>query len=82
MFDLLGVADRTAITLTESGAMLPAASVCGWYFAHPDAYFFGLGNIGRDQVSAYASSRNIDVAEAERWLRPNLAYDSEAGNGD
>ncbi len=82
MFDLLGVADRTAITLTESGAMLPAASVCGWYFAHPDAYFFGLGNIGRDQVAAYASSKNIGVAEAEHWLRPNLAYDPDAGDID
>ncbi len=80
LFDLMGVADRTAITLTENGAMLPAASVCGWYFAHPDAYFFGLGNIGRDQVAAYASSKSIDVAEAERWLRPNLAYDPDAGD--
>ncbi|MEE8134562.1 MAG: vitamin B12 dependent-methionine synthase activation domain-containing protein, partial [Gemmatimonadales bacterium] len=82
LFDLLRVADRIAMTLTESGAMLPAASVCGWYFAHPDAYFFGLGNIGRDQVAAYASSKNIDITDAERWLRPNLAYDPDAGDTD
>ncbi len=75
LFDLLDATRRTDITLTDSGAMLPAASVCGWYFAHPEAYYFGLGNIGRDQVEAYAASRGMTVSDIERWLRPNLAYD-------
>jgi 5-methyltetrahydrofolate--homocysteine methyltransferase len=81
LFDLLGVTNHTSISLTESGAMLPAASVSGWYFAHPDAYYFGLGNIGRDQVEAYASSKGIEIEQAERWLGPNLSYDPEEAAG-
>jgi 5-methyltetrahydrofolate--homocysteine methyltransferase len=55
--------------------MRPAASVSGWYLAHPDAHYFGLGRIGRDQVEDYARRRGMPVAEVERWLSPNLAYD-------
>ena len=57
--------------------MLPAASVSGWYLSHPDAYYFGLGKIGRDQVQDYAARKGIDTAEVERWLSPNLAYDPD-----
>ena len=63
--------------LTESYAMLPSASVAGWYFAHPEAHYFGLGRIGRDQVVDYARRSSISLEEAERWLSPNLGYDPE-----
>jgi 5-methyltetrahydrofolate--homocysteine methyltransferase len=78
LFDLLAVPEAVGITLTESFAMLPAASVSGWYFAHPDAQYFGLGRIGRDQVEDYARRRDLPVADVERWLGPNLAYDPGA----
>ena len=74
IFDLLDASRATGITLTESYAMLPTASVSGWYFAHPDAQYFGLGRIGRDQVADYAARKGWTLAEAERWLGPNLAY--------
>jgi 5-methyltetrahydrofolate--homocysteine methyltransferase len=63
--------------LTETYAMMPAASVSGLYFGHPAARYFNVGRVGRDQIEAYASRKGIDVAEAERWLRPNLAYDPD-----
>jgi 5-methyltetrahydrofolate--homocysteine methyltransferase len=75
IFDLLHVTDATGITLTESCAMLPAASVAGWYFAHPQAQYFGVGRLGRDQVADYARRKGMTVAEAERWLAANLAYE-------
>jgi 5-methyltetrahydrofolate--homocysteine methyltransferase len=78
LFDLLGGSDAIGITLTESYAMLPTASVSGWYLAHPDAHYFGLGRIGRDQVEDYARRRGMPLADAERWLSPNLAYDPGA----
>jgi 5-methyltetrahydrofolate--homocysteine methyltransferase len=74
LFELLD-APRTGISLTESGAMTPAASVSGLYFAHPQARYFTVGRIGRDQVEHYAARKGLSVAEAERWLRPNLGYD-------
>ena len=61
--------------MTDSGAMLPAASVSGLYFSHPRAKYFNVGRIGRDQLEDYAKRKGIDVAEAERWLGPNLAYE-------
>ncbi|MCK6691234.1 MAG: methionine synthase [Thermoanaerobaculia bacterium] len=67
--------DHLGITLTESCAMYPAASVSGWYFAHPQAKYFGLGQIGKDQVEDYARRKGMSVAEAERWLAPVLNYD-------
>ncbi len=73
LFNLLG-ADRTAITLTESLAMMPAASVSGLYFAHPDAHYFGVGRIKQDQVASYATRKGWSLAEAEKWLGPNLGY--------
>ncbi len=72
LFDLLGVEGRTGITLTESFAMDPAASVSGLYFAHPAARYFAVGRIGRDQLTDYARRKGIAIEEAARWLRPNL----------
>jgi 5-methyltetrahydrofolate--homocysteine methyltransferase len=75
LFDLVGAEQRAGITLTESFAMLPAASVSGLYFAHPEARYFSVGKLGRDQIEAYAARKGVSRAEAERWLSPNLAYD-------
>ena len=77
LFALLDATARTGIRLTESGAMWPAASVSGWYFAHPDAAYFGLGRIGRDQVQDYARRKGMDLRAMERWLRPVLGYDAD-----
>ena len=77
LLDLLRAAD-VGITLTESAAMTPAASVSGLYFAHPEARYFTVGRVGRDQVACYAERKGQDVASVERWLAPNLAYDPAA----
>ena len=74
LFDALD-AGRQGLTLTESYAMTPAASVSGLYFAHPQARYFTVGRIGRDQVEAYAARKGMPIEEVERWLAPNLAYD-------
>jgi 5-methyltetrahydrofolate--homocysteine methyltransferase len=74
LFALLG-AERTGLSLTESCAMFPAASVSGLYFAHPQAKYFNVGRIGRDQLEDYARRKRMDVTEAERWLGSNLAYE-------
>jgi 5-methyltetrahydrofolate--homocysteine methyltransferase len=74
LFALLG-AHRAGIALTESCAMTPAASVSGLYFAHPQAKYFTVGRIGRDQLEDYAKRKGMDPAEAERWLASNLAYE-------
>jgi 5-methyltetrahydrofolate--homocysteine methyltransferase len=76
LFDLLEVPQNIDLHLTENFAMLPAAAVSGWYFAHPEARYFTVGKIGRDQVEDYAGRKEMSIAEVERWLRPNLAYDS------
>ncbi len=75
LFDLLEAEEAAGMRLTESYAMQPAASVCGVYFSHPDAAYFGLGKIERDQVADYAERKGWTIDEAERWLAPNLAYD-------
>jgi 5-methyltetrahydrofolate--homocysteine methyltransferase len=75
IFDLLEAHARTGIDLTESMAMTPPSSVSGLYFAHPQAEYFGVGKIDRDQVEDYARRKGWDVATAERWLSPILAYD-------
>ena len=70
-------AERTAgIKLTESFAMYPTAAVSGWYIGHPDSHYFALGKIDRDQVEDYAQRKGMSVAEAERWLGPNLGYEA------
>ena len=74
LFDLLG-AERAGLRLTESFAMTPAASVSGLYFANHATRYFSVGRVGRDQVEDYAARKGIPVAEAERWLLPNLAYE-------
>ena len=74
LFALLDAQKHTGIQLTENYAMYPAASVSGFYFAHPEATYFGLGKIGKDQVEAYAQKKNISIQEAEKWLKPNLGY--------
>jgi 5-methyltetrahydrofolate--homocysteine methyltransferase len=75
IFDLLQARERTGIDLTESMAMTPPSSVSGLYFAHPQAQYFGVGRIDRDQVEDYARRKGWDIATAERWLSPILAYD-------
>lgn len=72
LFDLLDAPKNVGLTLTESFAMWPTAAVSGFYFAHPKASYFGVARIGRDQLEDYAARRNVDLATAERWLRPNL----------
>lgn len=74
LFKLLEVEENTGITLTESMAMFPTAAVSGLYFAHPQAHYFGIGKIAKDQVEDYAKRKGITLLEAERWLGPNLAY--------
>jgi len=74
LFALLG-AERTGMALTESCAMLPAASVSGLYFAHPQAKYFNVGRIGGDQVEDYAARKGMQVEQVERWLASNLAYE-------
>jgi len=75
IFELLDAPGKAGITLTESFAMHPAASVSGYYFWHPEARYFGVGRIGRDQVRDYARRKGMDVAAVERWLAPNLGYE-------
>jgi 5-methyltetrahydrofolate--homocysteine methyltransferase len=72
IWDLLDVSKAIGVTLTESLAMLPAASVSGYYFAHPEARYFGLGKMEKDQLIDYSQRRNIGLDKAEKWLRPNL----------
>ncbi len=72
LFELLGATENTGITLTESYAMLPTSAVSGFYFAHPESQYFGVARIGQDQLQDYATRSGVDLATAERWLRPNL----------
>ncbi len=72
LFDLLNATENIGIELTESLAMNPPASVCGWYIAHPQSHYFGLGKISRDQLEDYASRKGMSLEEAEKWLRPVL----------
>jgi 5-methyltetrahydrofolate--homocysteine methyltransferase len=77
IFDLLGARERIGIDLTESLAMTPPSSVSGLYFAHPQAEYFGVGKIDRDQVEDYARRKGWELREAERWLAPILAYEPQ-----
>ena len=74
LFKLLEADKNIGISLTESFAMTPAASVSGWYFAQPKSRYFGVGKIGKDQVTDYANRKGITLKEAEKWLAPNLGY--------
>ena len=75
IWTLLDVERNTGITLTESFAMYPTAAVSGWYIGHPDARYFAVGKIDRDQVEDYAARKGISLEDAERWLAPNLGYE-------
>jgi len=72
LFDLVQATEKVNIILTESQAMLPTSAVSGFYFAHPSAAYFGVARIGQDQLEDYAARRGMELAAAERWLRPNL----------
>ncbi len=72
LFDLLNAEGNAGISLTESLAMYPAASVCGWYFSHPQSQYFGIGKIQRDQLNDYANRKSMDLPTAEKWLSPVL----------
>ncbi len=72
LFHLLGGTAETGITLTESLAMYPAASICGWYFSHPQSQYFGVGKIKPDQVENYANRKGMELEEIQKWLRPIL----------
>ncbi|MBA4140719.1 MAG: methionine synthase [Segetibacter sp.] len=76
LFALLDATNNTGIQLTESLAMYPASSVCGWYFANPESRYFGIGKIEKDQVEDYAERKGMPLEEVERWLRPVLEYDA------
>ena len=75
LFNLLGGEENTGITLTESMAMYPTAAVSGWYFSHPEAKYFGVGKISKDQVVDYAERKGMSMEVIEKWLAPNLNYD-------
>jgi 5-methyltetrahydrofolate--homocysteine methyltransferase len=72
LFDLLQVTENVGITLTESLAMYPASSVCGWYISHPQSQYFGIGKLQKDQVEDYAKRKGMTFEEIERWLRQNM----------
>jgi 5-methyltetrahydrofolate--homocysteine methyltransferase len=74
LFDLLQAEKQTGIQLTEHFAMYPTASVSGWYFAHPDSKYFGVGKISKDQVIDYAERKQTAIDKIEKWLNPNLNY--------
>ncbi len=76
LFAILNATENAGIILTESLAMFPASSVCGWYFSHPESKYFGVGKIEKDQVEDYAKRKGMPVEEIERWLRPVLEYDT------
>ena len=75
LFRILGAESNAGMTLTESFAMTPGASVSGWYFAHPEARYFGVSRVEKDQVTDYANRKGVDIDTIERWLRPVLGYD-------
>ncbi|MET0051276.1 MAG: methionine synthase [Candidatus Thiodiazotropha sp.] len=78
LWELLSVKEQTGIWLTESKAMVPTASVSGLYFSHPQSRYFAVGKLNKDQVTDYAERKGMPLAEVERWLSPNLAYEPEA----
>ncbi|AZZ91800.1 methionine synthase [Hahella sp. KA22] len=80
LFSVLEAELHTGVKLTEHYAMYPAASVSGWYFSHPEARYFAVGKIQRDQVEDYAARKGMTLQEAERWLSPNLGYDPSSAS--
>src|SRR5205807_177465 len=78
LFQLLDAERNASMRLTESFAMLPASAVSGFYLSHPQSSYFAVGKVGRDQIEDYARRSGTPVAQAEKWLAPNLAYEPEA----
>jgi len=78
LWDLLDIEDKTGITITEHFAMLPTASVSGWYFSHPESKYFAVGKIAKDQTEDYAKRKSMALETAERWLSPNLGYETDS----
>jgi 5-methyltetrahydrofolate--homocysteine methyltransferase len=81
LFDLLGAEEKAGIRLTESFAMHPGASVSGLYFSHPDSRYFAVGKIERDQATDYAARKGESLGEIEKWLAPNLNYETDRAAG-
>jgi len=77
LFDLIDAEDAAGVSLTESFAMLPAAAVSGFYFAHPDSRYFQVGRIDREQALDYHRRKGMDLRTVERWLAPNLDYEPD-----
>jgi 5-methyltetrahydrofolate--homocysteine methyltransferase len=77
LFSLLNGEENSGVTLTEHFAMLPAASVSGFYYSHPESSYFSVGKINRDQVASYAERKKWSLKETERWLSPNLGYEAD-----
>ena len=77
---MLDVESAIGLQLTESYAMYPTAAVSGFYFSHPDARYFSVGKIDRDQLESYAERKGMSRAEAEQWLMPNLGYEPDAAS--
>jgi len=78
LWQLLDAEQCSGISLTESFAMTPAASVSGWYFAHPESRYFSVGKLNRDQVEDYARRKDMPLTEVERWLAPSLGYEPDS----
>ncbi len=76
LWKLLGVEQAIGMKLTDSYAMTPAASVSGFYFSHPQSRYFAVAGLQKDQIEDYAARKGMTLAEAERWLAPNLGYDA------
>jgi 5-methyltetrahydrofolate--homocysteine methyltransferase len=80
LWSLLNVEAAIGLSLTESFAMVPTAAVSGFYLSHPDARYFAVGKIGRDQLESYADRKGMSIADAEKWLAPNLGYEPGAAD--
>jgi 5-methyltetrahydrofolate--homocysteine methyltransferase len=80
LWELLDVEKSIELELTDSYAMFPTAAVSGFYFSHPDAKYFSVGKIARDQIESFAKRKGMTIDEAERWLAPNLGYDPAKAN--
>lgn len=74
MFKILDATKHTTVELTEHMAMYPTAAVAGWYFGHPEAKYFGVGKVAKDQIESLAERKGMSVEEMERWLSFNLSY--------
>ena len=77
LWELIEPDKNAGMTITESFAMLPTASVSGMYFSHPEARYFGIGKLARDQIEDYAARKGMDIQDAERWLASVLGYENQ-----